>query len=108
MRQDTSWDVDKGGNSIELKIVPKPQTNLPKSTARKSKGATQKQKFPIGYWHNEIDLSVGGHCRAVYRDDGVEYEATIMSVEPDEEGNLYAYVRLGFAQSGPVPQSSKP
>ena len=64
------------------------------------------QKFPIGYWHHaaKVDLSVGGHCRAVYRGDGVEYEASIMSVEPDGEGSLYAYVRLGFL----VSQSSAP
>ena len=47
-----------------------------------------KADLKFGEW------SAGDHCRAVYQDDGVEYEATIVSVEADVEGNRYATVRL--------------
>ena len=34
--------------------------------------------------------SAGDHCRAVYAEDGAEYEAAVLSVEADEAGSRYA------------------
>ena len=38
------------------------------------------------------DWSVGDHCRAVFQDDGVEYEGTVRSIDTDGEGNRYANI----------------
>ena len=46
--------------------------------------AAAKTDLESGGW------SAGDHCRAVYTEDGAEYEAVILSVEADEAGNRYA------------------
>ena len=38
------------------------------------------------------DWAVGDHCRAVFQEDGVEYEGTIGSIDTDGEGNRYANI----------------
>ena len=41
-----------------------------------------------------MEWAANDHCRAVYTEDGVEYEALVLSVEPDLEGYRYATVRF--------------
>ena len=48
-----------------------------------------KTEVKFGNW------ATGNHCRAVFQEDGVEYEATIKSIEAEGE-YCYATVRLGF------------
>ena len=54
--------------------------------ATPSGGASADAKMDVesGGW------SAGDHCRAVYAEDGAEYEAAVLSVEDDVEGNRYA------------------
>ena len=43
------------------------------------------------------DWAVGDPCRAVFQEDGVEYEGTIRSIDTDGEGNRYANILyIGF------------
>ena len=46
-----------------------------------------KDDLKFGQW------DTNDHCRAVSQDDGIEYEATVQSVEADGEGKRYATVR---------------
>ena len=41
-----------------------------------------------------MEWAANDHCRAVYTEDGVEYEALVLSVDADEEGYRYAKVRF--------------
>jgi hypothetical protein len=44
-----------------------------------------------------IDWTVGDHCRALYQDDKIIYEAVIISFDVDENGKRYSVVRfLGY------------
>ena len=38
------------------------------------------------------DWAVGDHCRAVFQEDGVEYEGTIGFINANGEGNHYANI----------------
>ena len=42
--------------------------------------------------------SAGDHCRAVYTEDGAEYEAAVLSVEADAGGNRYARGAIQYIQ----------
>jgi len=64
-----------------------------------SRGAAARkaQLDHVGATMPEKDWSVGDHCRAVFQDDGVEYEGTVRSIDTDGEGNRYANILyIGF------------
>ena len=64
-----------------------------------SRGAAARkaQLDQVGGMPAKKDWAVGDPCRAVFQEDGVEYEGTIRSIDTDGEGNRYANILyIGF------------
>ena len=59
-----------------------------------SRGAAARkaQLDQVGAMPEKKEWAVGDHCRAVFQDDGVEYEGTIRTIDTDGEGNRYANI----------------
>ena len=61
-------------------------------TPSSGSAAGKAQPDQIDTMPEKIDWAAGDHCRAVFREDGIEYEGTIGSIDTNGEGYRYANI----------------